>query len=245
MPKRRNRHARRIWAIALVAVLGVITLALVAFAMLRPIPEGQPSTYSPSAATSSAPKPLTVAFIGDSYTAGAGATDPSHGWAATLARTQGWDMTNLARGGTGYLSAVTGNAKVACGLDYCPAYPEMVKDAAAANPAIVLVAGGRNDVTRDPDQEAAAVRAFYTQLRAALPNAKIVAVSPVWDATAPPPALGAIAADVKSAVVTVGGTYLDIGQPLQGRPDLISKDGVHPDDDGHAALARAVQAKIG
>jgi lysophospholipase L1-like esterase len=33
---------------------------------------------------------------------------------------------------------------------------------------------------------------------------------------------------------------LDIGDPLLGRSEAVVKDGVHPNDTGHAAIAAAV-----
>lgn len=244
----RSHHGRknRI-TFALVGALALVSLALVAFAFARPAldqPASQaytPPTLFPSQSQRAA---LKAVSIGDSYSAGAGATTPEEGWVFRLAGAEGWNLMDLSRGGTGYLSSLTGNAKAACGLGYCPSYPEMIKDASAAAPDLVLVAGGRNDTGRDPGDESAAVRRFYTGLRAAAPKAKIVAVSPLWDASAPPAPLAAIAADVKAAAMSIGGTYLDIGQPLQGHPELLSGDGVHPNDAGHAAIAWAVQAKL-
>ena len=50
--------------------------------------------------------------------------------------------------------------------------------------------------------------------------------------------------DVKRAVESVHGVYLDLKDPLRGHRDLISSDGVHPNADGHAVLARAIEVAI-
>ena len=227
-------------------VLAVLALGVAAFAMNRqpalPPVSDQVKNYTPPTETAAPVVP--VVAIGDSYSAGAGATDKANGFIYQLGRSQSWNLTNLARGGTGYVASITSNAKVACGLEYCPRYAEMVKDAAAANPGLVIVSGGRNDSTRAAADEADAVAGFYKGLRAALPDTKIVALSPLWDAGTPPASLSGIASEVKAAVESVGGAYLDIGQPLQGRPELMSADKVHPNDAGHAAIAKAVRAKL-
>lgn len=77
--KRRNRGNR--WQLVGLAVLALITLGVVAYAMAptpAPAPVAMP-TVGPSASSPAAPAPTTVAFVGDSYTAGAGSTSGS--WA--------------------------------------------------------------------------------------------------------------------------------------------------------------------
>jgi len=205
--------------------------------------EAYNKTHAPVAPITQ-PATVSVAVIGDSYAAGTGAGDATQGWVAKLAYSQAWNLTNVARGGTGYSKSVTTDAMKACGLNYCPSYSEMIKDAAAANPSMVLVAGGRNDSKVAADEEAADIQSFYQQLRAALPSAKIVAFSAWWDSTVAPAAVPAISASVKSSVEAVGGTYIDAGQPLAAHPELIATDHVHPNLAGHAALFTATLAKL-
>jgi lysophospholipase L1-like esterase len=116
----------------------------------------------------------------------------------------------------------------------------MVPEAVKANPAVVVVAGGRNDGKVD----AARIRAAFADLRTDLPDATIYAVSPVWDSKEPPAFLAAQGREVKASVEAVGGTYLDVGQPLKGHPELITPDGVHPNVDGYRMLADAVNARL-
>ena len=156
---------------------------------------------------------------------------------------EGWSEVNLGQGGTGYSSAVTGSgAQNACGLSLCPSYDGMIAAAATAKPRIVVVSGGRNEASHDPALIVAGISKFFSDLHAALPDAKIYATSPLWDATPPPAALRLIAQSVRDSVTAAGGTYLDIGQPLTGKPDLIIPDGIHPNDAGHAAIAAAIVA---
>jgi len=160
------------------------------------------------------PSPVAV-FIGDSYTAPAGIVM----WTTLVAAKKGWLEVNLGRGGTGYGS-----------------YGQVIPDAVKAKPDLVMVAGGRNDGSVD----SLAIRTFYQDLRAQLPNAKIYAMSPLWDSTAAPAFIALQGHEVEAAVKAVGGTFLDVGQPFQGRPELITNDHVHPNATGHQVLAQAV-----
>lgn len=181
-----------------------------------------------------------VAFVGDSYTAGAGSS-PGQRWTTQLASSMGWTEENFGRGGTGYLATA---GKEGCGLDVCPNYHQMLADAVKAKPSIVVVAGGRNDHHYELAAIDEAVRGFYADLRSALPKATILVINPLWDSTDAPSELAEIAAIVKVEAAKVGAKYVDIGQPLSGKQDLIGPDEVHPNNSGYTAIAAAVKAKI-
>lgn len=187
------------------------------------------STLAPTAQN----QPATV-FIGDSYIQGRGAGSPISRWTTVLSGEKGWSETNLGIGGTGYVAAAG---------DRTP-YSESIQKAVAANPLTVIVSGGRNDVTIPMTSVVPAIDKFYDDLRAALPGAKIIALSPLWDSTEPPANLQTIASTVEAAASRVNAHYVDLGQPLQGHPEMITSDGVHPNDAGYAAIAQAVSAKL-
>ena len=178
-------------------------------------------------------------FVGDSYTAGAGSTQGS--WADRMAPRVGWQFKNLALGGTGYLNQ---SSKAGCGLDFCPNYDGVIPGIAKESPTMVVVSGGRNDTALNPVDVQASITKFYQELHATMPTAKIIALSPVWDATHPPAALADIASSVQQAAVAAGGAYVDIGEPLAGHPELIAADKVHPNDAGHEALAVATEKAL-
>ena len=180
-----------------------------------------------------------VAFVGDSY------TGASPGFVSIAAATLGWDARNFGRGGTSFGRGVSGPmSKTACGLDYCQSYAEMVAEVAKVRPDIVVVSGGANQVSDPSSSVAADIASFYVLLRHSLPSARIIGTSPLWNDKAPPDNLRAMQASVKAAVEAVAGEYVDLGEPLRDRPDLVGPDGVHPNLAGHEAIAAAFASAI-
>ncbi|GAB4099255.1 SGNH/GDSL hydrolase family protein [Sinomonas halotolerans] len=178
-----------------------------------------------------------VAFIGDSYTAGSGPVPREGTWAARLARAEGWRSLNVAVGGTGYLKEYRADRSRPCAGQLCSTYLTQAAEVVRAHPDVVIVAGGRNDGPATTPQLDASVDALYAQLRDGLPEAQIIALSPILGADDSPRALAGLRTAVRNAVVREGGTYVDLGAPLAGRPDLILGDGVHPNAAGHELLA--------
>ncbi len=183
-------------------------------------------------------------FIGDSYTHGTGATSPVYRWSTLVAQERGWAEINLANGGTGYLTTAGLNG---CGRASCPAYPDVVAQAVADRPDIVVVAGGQNDFTAyaaQPDQVVAAIDRTYRALRDRLPDAEIVAVGP---STA-----GGVNATVRSmdevvraAAASVDARYISLIDPEPViRPEMVVADRAHVNDAGHAAIAERVIAGL-
>jgi hypothetical protein len=197
-----------------------------------------PASISPSATpVSSAPALPVVAFLGDDFTDGAGATAPATRWSSLVAAHYGWAEKNFGVAGTGYSTGGTAGGAP---------YAARIAALAATAPAIVIVAGGRFDIesANGPTKIKTGVTATFTALRAALPKAVIIAESPVWPLTKPPATLALVAADVKAAVVAVGGRYLDVDEPLFGLPADIGSHSL-PNDAGHAALAKAFETAYG
>jgi lysophospholipase L1-like esterase len=175
-----------------------------------------------------------VAFIGDSYTAGTGASSPDVALPALIGADRGWNVENFGRGGTGYLTSAGMDG---CGQDYCPTFLEVIPEVQAANPVAIVVSGGRNDRGASADAIQAGVSTFFTELRTSFPSATIFVTSPVWDASAPDGLLETVKAAVAAEAERVGGVYLDMAEPLSGRPELMSEDAVHPNDAGYTVLA--------
>lgn len=207
-----------------------------------PSGSASPSASAASPAASPAPATITkVAFIGDSYAAGTGASDPAKRWTTLLAAANGWTETNAGHPRTGYLRAGT---QAPCTADSCPPFSAVVPTVVASGAELVIVTGGANDLGEDQAAAGAAVTKTLTDLRAGLPNATIVVVNPWWDMRPMNPALPSYTETVKAAAAAINATYADTGQPLVGHVDLVTSDGLNANDAGHAALAAAVTGAL-
>ncbi len=197
---------------------------------LKPLGPTATPTPTPTAA------PKTVAFLGDSYTAGDGAST-GNTWVELLSAANNWQPMNFGRAGTGYLTSLESGGAATCGLDICPNYLAMADLAIEAKPDVVIVSGGHNDGAVLYPQLKFAIAELFAKLRTGLPDAEIIAIAPVWadeplaeDATA-------VTEAVEAGVIAAGGSFIDLGTPLENRPELISPDFVHPNDAGHQHLA--------
>lgn len=205
------------------------------------------STYTPPMHTAApAPEgPATALFLGDSYTAGAGVSRQADRWPTRVANAQRWIEQNLGAGGTGYGTSVDApTSKDACGKSYCPDYAQALEDYVGQSPDVVVVAGGRNDFDLSPDEFADAVDGVLGSVVKKFPKATIYAVSPVWDDDEVPDGFDTRIDAVRTAAEKVGATFVDVGQPLVGKPDLVVEDGVHPNREGHAAIADAFKSAL-
>lgn len=179
-----------------------------------------------------------VAFLGDSYTVGARASNEATRWSSLVSKELGWSEQNFGIADTGYL--VEGSMEN--GVPYADRIPAI----AEANPEIVVVSGGLNDMFSSTADIVSAINTTYTELRAALPDARIIAVSPLWTAGEPVPVqMVALNDAVRAAASSVNAEYVDLGQPLVGHPEWMHSDKVHPLDEGYAAIAEAFLAAQG
>jgi lysophospholipase L1-like esterase len=206
------------------------------------MPAGPPSSSTSSPATASSSlsssgatttKPV-VAFLGDDWTAGLGATTKRKRFTSLVAGALNLRERNFGADRSGY--AATSSS----GKDY----DGMVADLVAAKPQYVVVGGGRNDVVEDDLSTATANAAtLFQTLHRKLPDATLVAVAPTWGDSDPPAALADLARAVKKAVTAVGGTYLDIRDAVRGHPDYMADD-ADPNNAGYAALARVLEPRL-
>ena len=189
------------------------------------------------------PRPV-VAFVGDSYTAGVGAEPQSERWTSRLSSTMNWDERNFGVVGTGYLATA---GVEACGSNTCPNYQTTALDAVAANPSIVVVSGGQNDVAayaEDPTAVQVAIATTYIEIRNALPQVRIIAVGPSTPGEASDAALG-LDRDVRDTAETFGAQYVSLLDPPSIGPETVLADGENANNLGHAAIAQRVQSALG
>lgn len=217
---------------ATVAVASAATLAIlmgthgIARAMDRPEVVERSITAPSSEA-------LRVVAIGDSIMAGHGlASDQA--WLADLAMSDGWNFTNLASDGSGFVTQ--GNDR--------DTFADQAAVAAKLQPDVIIVAASSNDLGVSDTTIESSTTAVVQRLHAALPHTKIITVSAIWGDTVVPDQLTAIDAAMDIAAVLSDSSYVDIGQPLAGRPDLMQADEVHPTAAGQRVLAAAVSEAL-
>jgi acyl-CoA thioesterase-1 len=227
-----------LWALTAVIVAAMVIVALLAGASGA---RGRVPQYTPPDGASTpripAPMPFSV-FIGDSYTQGVGGGGVQ--WPALLGQERGWDVENLGLGGTGYVRTSDVNG---CGRGYCGNYLEVV-DEIVGTPSYIFISGGRNDFGLPVADIAAAADALFGEIRDRYPGAEIFVVCPWFDDDSPPSSPAEFEAAIKAEASKDGVVYLDTGQPLLARPDLMSEDGLHPNAQGYRALAAAVSAAL-
>lgn len=192
----------------------------------------------PTASAAPASRPLAV-FVGDSYTAGAGATTASLRWTTLVAREAGWTELNQGGVGTGYDTVAETNS---CGADYCPAYVQRAMQVIKQAPDVVVVAGGQNDrpaLATEPAAVRAAVSETFHLIRQGLPNARIIAVGPSTPTPATP-AVTELDSWVQAAADEVDAEYVSLLTPSVIAAPMVVPDRVHVNNTGHLAIARRV-----
>ena len=223
--------------------LGLLAMALAVLAVngVRGAGEavGDPSARSLGAIRTPVPAPDPRAvFLGDEWTYGTG---DGATWSTLLAEQVGWTEVNMGYGGTGYATSLIGDAAwQACGTTACPSYPELVGKVADAGPDIVVVSGGRHDGWASVTAPATML---FQELRSQVPDARVIVVS-ITQLDPMPADLAGTSRGVRAAAQSVGVEYLDIGQPLVGRSDLMTAGGDAPNLAGQQAVADAVLSAL-
>ena len=188
----------------------------------------QSATPSPSAAVSSAtPSPtptkqVTVVIVGDAFSVGA----PAQTWVGPAAEKLGWtNVVNLSSPGRGYIAAPK-----SCEFTPCANFAGTLPLVKEAKPDVVVTFGGTADGDFSLKEPAAS---YYKALRAAFPDAKLVAISPVTTEAQAPYWLTLHSQTIRTGVQGAGGTFVDVGQPGLGNGATLSAD-------AHAAIAQRV-----
>jgi lysophospholipase L1-like esterase len=226
-------------------IMATLTMILVAFTLLHtpspPVSAALPMATqtttqpSPTPSASATAGPQIVAFLGDSYAFGTGASTQSKRWADLVSLKQGWVEKNLSDNSTSYSTV---------GAPGSTSYQARLGAVVATGAQIVVVSGGRNDAGVAATQFSADVRATFAGIHAGLPRARIIVVSPTWGNDPAPQRLTDLISIVKAEANRAGATYLDIGEPLFGQASMVGADGWHPNDAGYAAIAAAVEKAL-
>lgn len=220
-----------------VAVLSAVAVLIATVLMTnRPVTAAADasSTSTATAQSTTSTTPKRAAFIGDTLVSG----NDGSGWAGSVSKALGWAESDLSHPGTGY---VTSGNKATCGLTYCAPFPLMAPAAIELAPSVVVISGGNDDVGKNVSQ---AALTLFTALRSSLPKAQIIVLSPIPLTSVYPADLAAVRDQIKSAAAKAKVTYIDVGNPLQGRSDVFDADGVTVNSTGYKALAEAITKDI-
>ena len=236
-------------ASVLIAILALAVFAAAGYVVLKkdPVPHagqvlpvssaalgsGQSTSPRPSGSASPSVQGKVVAFLGDDWTLGTGASAKSKRFTTIVSKQLGLVQRNFGDDGTGYAKS-SGDAG---------AYSDRVTDVVAAKPDAVVVSGGRNDNSDSLSTVEAGVKSLFTKLHKKLPDATLIAIEPMWGDSDKPGELVDIGKAVKKDVMAVGGTYLPIADPIHNHSSYMSDDS-DPDDDGYAAIAKAVETPL-
>jgi lysophospholipase L1-like esterase len=178
-----------------------------------------------------------VAFYGDSFTSGMGASDPSKRWSTIICGQRGWSEFNPSIPGLGFVNnrTLAGEGDV----------PSLIIE---QDPSIVIVTLGLNDtfsIQFGADAIKQQIESDFERLSSELPGARLIVVEPFWPADDRPDSLIRIADWVKDAAEEVDADYIGgASRWLEGHPEWISWDGLHPNDDGYAELASRMDAEL-
>ncbi|MCU1418528.1 MAG: family lipolytic protein [Schumannella sp.] len=176
-----------------------------------------------------------VAFYGDSYTLGTGASAKDKRWSTIICSARGWNEFNPSVNGLGFVNNRTASVDE----------PAQI---IAQNPGIVFVTMGLNDnfsysFARDDIQ--AAIEADFSRLKSGLPGARFIVVEPFWYTDVRPDSLQTIIGWVHDAADEIGADWIpDASHWIEHHPEWMASDGLHPNDDGYAEMARRMDAAL-
>lgn len=218
------KRKRVLLAVGVLAVLG-----LVAFGVwrLRLIPVADAACNH----TGGTP----AVWVGDSYAAGF-PVGAENGYACMVGADLDWQVTLDAQGSTGFLGDGS-----SVSFWYEPAPARLASTAEAAPEAeTVVVDLGRNDYTFAPAEVEQAATHYLRDVRGQWPEARLVVILP-WLPGGSTPA-GLVEA-IERAATTVDAETIEPRREWANVSTVA--DGLHPDREGHAALAADLAAAIG
>jgi lysophospholipase L1-like esterase len=176
-----------------------------------------------------------VAFYGDSYTLGTGASDPANRWSTIICESRGWNEFNPSINGLGFVN----NRRFAADL------PQLIVE---QRPDIVVITMGLNDNfsyetagTGIRDQ----VEADFAYLTSELPDARFIVVEPFWYTDSRPESVEVIISWVRDAAEAIDADWVGgASRWLEGHPEWMAADRLHPNDSGYAEMARRMDAEL-
>ncbi len=215
-----NRNRTIVIAVVAVAVLALIGVAVVAA-----------SSRSDDVSATPATDGAVVAFYGDSYTLGTGASGPAERWSTRISTERGWNEFNPSVNGLGFI-----NNRSAFGEGSGDLPDQII----AEEPDIVFVTMGLNDnfsFTSRADDIEAQIAEDLDRLKTALPDARFIVVEPFWYTDTRPESVDTIIGWVERAASDIDADYIPgASRWIEGHPEWMAADGLHPNDTGYDAM---------
>ena len=178
-----------------------------------------------------------VAFYGDSYTLGTGASDFSKRWSTIISKDRGWAEVNPSVNGLGFIN----NRNF-------PYQYDLPGEVIKAKPDIVFVTMGLNDnfsFAAARSEIEAQITTDLSRLSDALPDARFVVVEPFWYTDERPASVETITGWVEDAAAEIDADYITgASHWIEGHPEWMASDGLHPNDEGYAAMAARMDAEL-
>lgn len=79
----------------------------------------------------------------------------------------------------------------------------------------------------------------------ALPEARFIVVEPFWYTDERPESVGVIIDWVKDAAGSIGADYITgASRWIEGHPEWMAADGLHPNDEGYAEMTKRMNAEL-
>lgn len=236
-------HISKLWQYIGLSVL-VIAVAATVFQAARP--PAAPAA-SESRFVTPTPPPTTRAtvsayVIGDSITGGAGTGGSPFTPGQQMATALNWNVQSDGIGGSGFVSF---GRQLDTQSEVDRSLSQRLQPVLDAAPDVVIVAAGRNDSGEDLGIVQERIWSFLSDLRAGLPEAKIVVISPwLWslpeEASVTEP-LEKITTELRNASSALGAVFIDSRAELwrvdqSNLATMTSADGWHPNQAGYKAL---------
>jgi lysophospholipase L1-like esterase len=183
------------------------------------------------------PNAVRVAFYGDSYTLGTGGSARENRWSTAISDQREWSEFNPSVNGLGFINnrSMFGDGDL----------PSLV---IADDPDIVFLTMGLND-NFSFDARASDIRLQITddfdRLTTALPDARFIVVEPFWYTDERPASVETIITWVKDAAEEIGADYIpNASHWIEGHPEWMASDGLHPNDEGYAEIAEQMDRAL-
>lgn len=173
-------------------------------------------------------RPLTIAVVGDSLTAG---SNNQVVWPTLLAQRTGWSVANFALPASGFAADGRGGYS----------YPHQVDRALAMHPQVVLFLGGVDDGSYAfTGAIGTAVTDAVNKVKNAGPRALVV--GPTWYSTSVPKAVTTVSDEIRQASDKAGVPFLDALDPPWLTIDQMQPNLGGPNDNGQSVIADKIAA---